>query len=124
MWGGLLTCRREAIPALKSSRRPHPILFSQPPRGIFGENEFADAALRVLQRHGHGMPAIKHRRAVMIAVLPDRPAGRPAGLVERLAGTAKWRLSISIAHLPSFVSWVQKLGNFARFRVDFGGELG
>src|ERR1700761_954618 len=74
------------------------VLFSEPPRRVLGEDELLEVALLVLQRHGHGVPAIEHDRAVMIAVLPDRPAAAGPGLVavfiERFAAAPERRLSV------------------------------
>src|SRR4029078_12833097 len=80
------------------------VLFREATRGVFGEQQLLEPALRVLQRHGHGVPAIEHGWPVMVAVLPDRPPPAGPALVERpfvkrLAAPAlETRLSISIGH--------------------------
>ena len=94
------------------------VLFREATRGVFGEQQLLEPALRVLQRHGHGVPAIEHGWAVMVAVLPDRPPPAGPALVERpfvkrLAAPAlETRLSISIGH-GKLVSRVPDNGNLA-----------
>ena len=70
------------------------ILVGQPPRGVFGQQQFANLALRIGQRRRHRVPAIQDDRPVGagVAVAPGRPAAGFAapcpGLCRRRAGTA------------------------------------
>ena len=90
------------------------ILFRQPPGGVFGQNQLLEPALLVLQRHGHGVPAIEHGRAVMVTVLPDRPpaaAGRP--LSNGLPPPRRNGGFRSRSLMARFLSRVPQIGNFA-----------
>src|SRR5579871_4288030 len=87
------------------------IFFREPPRGILGEQQLPEPALRILQRHGDGVPAIQDGRPIMVAILPDRPSRAGPALVEGLAAPPlKSTLPIAIAH-GRLVSWVPGIGN-------------
>jgi len=89
------------------------MVVGEPPRGIFGEPQFTNPALRIGQRRCHRVPAIQHGRPVggRIAVAPGRPAAGFTALVRAFAAAAlKWRFSIAIAH-HRLVSRVPDNGN-------------
>ena len=69
------------------------VFLREAPRGILGDEQFADAALPVLQRHGHAVPAIENDRAVAgrLAVAPGRPLPARPSLAEGLAAAPERR---------------------------------
>jgi hypothetical protein len=93
--------------------RGRDILLRKPPRGVLREQELPEPALRILQCHAYGVPAVEDGWTVMIAILPDRPARAGAALVEwPAAAPLKSTLSITIAH-GRLVSRVPDNGNLA-----------
>src|SRR6516164_9474892 len=86
----------------------------QSPRCIFGEDQLAKTALRVLQRHGHRVPAIEDDRPVRVkasvAVAPCWPWRGGAAFLG-FSTAPEWRFCCAIAH-RRLVSWAPDNGNF------------
>ena len=66
------------------------VVVRKPLCGVLGQRQLADLALRVGERHGHGVPAIEDDGPVglRIAVAPGRPTGRFPCSVEGLSPAA------------------------------------
>ena len=83
------------------------VVVGQPPRGVFGQQQLANLALRIGQRRRHRVPAIENDRPVgaALAVAPGRPAAgfRPFSKGLPPPRRNAW-FSIAIAHGPACVT--------------------
>ena len=89
------------------------VLVRKTTRGVLGEQQFSDFALRIGQRRRHRVPAIENCRAVgsRLAVAPGRPAAGVAARRPCFTGAAlKTRFFIAVVH-GALVSWVPDNGN-------------
>src|SRR5229473_4873829 len=102
------------------------VVIGKPPRGVFGEPQLSNAALRIGQRRCDRVPAIQNDRTVRAraAVAPGRPPAGFAPFVGCLAAAApEFWLSIAIAH-GRLVSWVPNNGNLSPSRRLLAASVG
>ncbi len=86
------------------------LLVREPPGHVFGDEQLADAALGIGQRHGDGVPAIKNDRTFALCMPPAASlVVSPVvslGLAISPARTSALRLAV---RFPLTVSWVASL---------------